>query len=113
MTKIFLRNDLVQWIGSFLIGLIVVVGLWPAPGAYAAGDTKAGAVAVKVPAATVSQEQATQAALQKLPGKVTDVTIEKKRGKNVYVIEIIADKDGEETDVLVDMHRGAVLGMEH
>jgi hypothetical protein len=29
------------------------------------------------------------------------------------VIEIVADKDGEETDVLIDMDSGAVLGMEH
>ena len=61
----------------------------------------------------ISKEQATQAALQALPGKVTDVTIEKKRGKTVYVIEIVAEKDGAETDVLVDMTSGAVLGMDH
>ena len=63
--------------------------------------------------ARISKEQATQAALQALPGKVTDVTIEKKRGKTVYVIEIVAEKDGAETDVLVDMVSGAVLGMDH
>ena len=44
---------------------------------------------------------------------MTDVTIEKKRGKNVYVIEVVADKDGAETDVLVDTDMGAVLGGEH
>jgi uncharacterized membrane protein YkoI len=64
-------------------------------------------------AGRISKEQATQAALQALPGKVTDVTIEKKRGKTVYVIEIVAEKDGAETDVLVDMTSGAVLGMDH
>ena len=63
--------------------------------------------------AKISKEQATQAALQALPGKVTDVTIEKKRGKTVYVIEIVSEKDGAETDVLIDMTSGAVLGMDH
>jgi len=62
--------------------------------------------------AKISQEQATQAALAALPGEVTDVTIERKRGKMVYVIEIVAKKNGTETDVLVDMDSGKVLGME-
>jgi len=31
----------------------------------------------------------------------------------VYVIEIVARDDGAETDVLVDMDSGAVLGVEH
>ena len=111
MTITALRDLLVQWIGSLLIALVVVVAIWPAPGAYAAGDTKANSAAT-MPAAKISEQQATQAALQRLPGKVTDVTIEKKRGKNVYVIEVVADEDGQETDVLVDMETGAVLGLE-
>lgn len=60
----------------------------------------------------ISKEQAAQSALQVLPGKVTDVTVERKRGKNLYVVEIVADKDGEETDVLVDMDSGKVLGID-
>ena len=60
----------------------------------------------------ISREQATQAALTALPGEVTDVTIERKHGKMVYVIEIVAKKNGAETDVLVDMDSGKVLGME-
>ncbi len=85
------------------------------PGPAAAAETKDSPVvqAANVPGGKVTREQATQAALQALPGKVTDVTIEKKHGKNVYVIEIVAEKDGAETDVLVDMASGAVLGMEH
>lgn len=59
--------------------------------------------------ARISEEQATQAALKALPGKVTDITVEKKHGKNVYVVEIVADKDGTETDVLVDLESGLVL----
>jgi uncharacterized membrane protein YkoI len=47
-----------------------------------------------------------------MPGQVTDITVERKLGKNVYVVEIIADKGGDETDVLVDMESGKVLGIE-
>ena len=60
----------------------------------------------------ISQEQATENALKVLPGKITDVTQERKRGKTVWVIEIVADKDGSENDVLVDMNSGAMLAVE-
>lgn len=60
----------------------------------------------------VTKEQATETALKTLPGKVTDFTIERKRGKEVYVIEIVADKDGSENDVLVDMTTGVVIGID-
>lgn len=62
--------------------------------------------------ARISKEQASQNALQAMPGQVTDITVERKLGKNVYVVEIIADKGGDETDVLVDMESGKVLGIE-
>ena len=62
--------------------------------------------------AKVSREQAVTAALAAVPGKVTDSGIEKKRGKNVWVIEIVADKDGAEIDVLVDLDSGKVIGMD-
>ena len=64
------------------------------------------------PSAKVSREQAVQAALAAVPGKVTDAGIEKKRGKNMWVIEIVADKDGAEIDVLVDPDSGKVIGMD-
>lgn len=82
----------------------------------------AGSAEIKEAAATtgtaagagkVTKEVATQNALNALPGTVTDVTVEKKRGKNVWVIEIVAEKDGAETDVLVDMNTGSVIGMDH
>ena len=60
----------------------------------------------------VTQEQATASALKALPGKVTDFTVERKRGKEVYVVEIVADKDGSENDVLVDMTTGVVIGID-
>jgi uncharacterized membrane protein YkoI len=73
---------------------------------------KAAAQQAQAGVGKISQEQASQNALQALPGKVTDISIERKRGKSVYVVEIVADKNGEETDVLVDMESGKVLGFE-
>jgi uncharacterized membrane protein YkoI len=57
-------------------------------------------------------DQASQIALQEVAGKVTDVTIEKKRGRNVYVVEVVAEKDSAEVDVLVDLESGKVIGTE-
>ena len=69
------------------------------------------AMAAAQPAGTkITKEQATKVALEQVPGKVTDVTIEKKRGKNVYVVEIQSDQG--EKDVLVDMESGKVVGTE-
>ena len=64
------------------------------------------------PVIRITEEQAGQAALKVLPGRITDVSIEKKRGKTVYVVEIVADKDSAETDVLVDIESGKVLGID-
>ena len=41
---------------------------------------------------------------------MTDVAIEKKFGKPTYVVEI--DADGTETDVIIDIDTGEVLGVE-
>jgi len=68
--------------------------------------------AAAAPSAKVSREQAVEAALAAVPGKVTDAGIEKKRGKNVWVIEIVAEKDGAEIDVLVDLDSGKVIGLD-
>ena len=59
--------------------------------------------------AKISKEQATKIALERIPGKVTDVTIERKRGKNVYVVEILTPNDGEK-DVFVDIQTGEIVG---
>jgi uncharacterized membrane protein YkoI len=70
------------------------------------------AMAAAQPAGTkITKEQATKVALEQVPGKVTDVTIERKRGKNVYVVEIQSPDQGEK-DVLVDMESGKVIGTE-
>jgi uncharacterized membrane protein YkoI len=108
------RDGQRRWLFLLLMPTLVAVAVCTAPGGGAVAETKNGSVAqVANAAGKISREQATQAALQALPGKVTDVTIEKKRGKTVYVIEIVAEKDGAETDVLVDMDSGTVLGMDH
>lgn len=62
--------------------------------------------------AKISEQQAKQIAVKAVPGEITDATIEKKLGKMVWVIEIVAQNGGAETDVLVDMESGRVLGME-
>jgi uncharacterized membrane protein YkoI len=61
------------------------------------------------PVAKVSEAEATKIALERIPGKVTDVTIEQKLGKNVYVIEI-QNKDQGEKDVFVDIKSGEIVG---
>ena len=66
----------------------------------------------KAPGASITRGAAVQAAQKALPGQVTDITVERKRGKQVYVIEIVATKDGSENDVLVDFRTGEVLGIE-
>ena|SRR5205814_6683655 len=62
--------------------------------------------------ANITADQASQIALKEVPGKITDLTIEKKLGRNVYVVEIVAEKDGAEVDVLVDLESGKVIGTE-
>ncbi|UPJ52750.1 PepSY domain-containing protein [Bradyrhizobium sp. 200] len=61
------------------------------------------------PAAKITEEQAKKIALERIPGEVTDVAIEKKRGKNVYVIEIQSPEQGEK-DVFVDIETGKIIG---
>ena len=61
------------------------------------------------PAAKITKEQAMKIALERIPGEVTDVVIEKKRGKNVYVIEIQSPELGEK-DVFVDIETGKIIG---
>jgi len=64
------------------------------------------------PRPKVTREQAEAIALKAVPGKITSVEIEPKRGKLVYAVEIMTPQ-GEETDVLVDTETGEVLGTEN
>jgi uncharacterized membrane protein YkoI len=89
-------------------GLLAILLLAPAMAAGQAqqpGPSKERAS----PAAKITKEQATRIALERIPGEVTDVVIEKKRGKNVYVIEIQSPQLGEK-DVFVDIETGKIVG---
>ena len=69
------------------------------------------AIAQDKPAAgaKITEDQAKAVALKAMPGKVTGVAIEKKKGKTVYVVEIMTEKKGE-IDVFVDIVSGKVIG---
>ena len=69
------------------------------------------AIAEDKPAAgaKITEDQAKAVALKAMPGKVTGVAIEKKKGKTVYVVEIMTEKKGE-IDVFVDVVSGKVIG---
>ncbi len=58
----------------------------------------------------ISEENAKKIALKIVSGKVTDITIEMKFNRKTYVVEIDA-VDGE-TDVIIDIKTGEVLGIE-
>ncbi|ABQ27627.1 PepSY domain-containing protein [Geotalea uraniireducens] len=98
--------------GAWSIAVVIVsVFTWFG----SAGDLLAAAgnkPRLEQPVAKISGEKATEIALKEVPGKVTSVVIERKRGKNVYVVEIIEKSSGGEVDVLVDMKTGKVLGTE-
>jgi len=59
----------------------------------------------------ISDEKAMKIALRTVPGEVMAVEVERKFGKETIVVEVIAE-DGTETDVIIDVQTGAVLGTE-
>ena len=59
----------------------------------------------------ITEAQARAIALAKVSGTVTDIAIETKFGKKVYVIEV-KPSYGAETDVIIDIETGAVLAIE-
>lgn len=58
----------------------------------------------------ITEEEAKEIALREVPGRVTDVAIEKKLEKTAYVVEV--DTSDGETDVIIDVNTGEVLGIE-
>lgn len=58
----------------------------------------------------ITEEEAIQIALKRVNGEVTDVEIERKKGHEVYAVEI--DDDGDEVDVFVDIKTGEIIGTE-
>jgi peptidase YpeB-like protein len=63
------------------------------------------------PEPKITAEQATETALKAMPGRMTSVVIERKRGRYVYVVEIQTSDAGEK-DVLVDIQSGEIVGTE-
>lgn len=59
----------------------------------------------------ITEAEAKEIALKKVPGVVTDIVIERKFGKITFVVEVDADT-GPETDVIIDINTGEVLGIE-
>lgn len=66
--------------------------------------------AFKPPVAKVNGNDASAIALKVVPGRVNSVAIERKRGHNVYVVEIIEKDTNVERDVFVDIETGEVVG---
>jgi uncharacterized membrane protein YkoI len=64
------------------------------------------------PVRKISDEQAMEIARGAVPGEVMDVIIERKLGAKRLVVEVIAEEDGAEIDVIIDMETGEVLGTE-
>jgi uncharacterized membrane protein YkoI len=60
---------------------------------------------------SITEEKAKEIALKRTPGKVTDIDIERKYGQEAWVVEI-DPTSGPETDVIIDMQTGKVLGIE-
>lgn len=60
--------------------------------------------------AKINGLQATEIALNEVPGKVTSIKIERLGKYNVYAVEIIAKTNGVETEVFVDIESGKVVG---
>jgi hypothetical protein len=81
----------------------------PASDVSSVGSLLKNPLPYKPPVAKVSGEQATQIALKLMPGKATSVKIERKKGKNVYTVEIMTTDKGEK-DVFVDIETGEIVG---
>jgi uncharacterized membrane protein YkoI len=92
-------------------GLLAILLLAPAMAAAQAQQQPGPPTERTRPVAKITEEQAKKIALERIPGKVTDVTIERKRGKDVYVVEIQSPDQGEK-DVLIDMVTGQIVGTE-
>jgi uncharacterized membrane protein YkoI len=80
----------------------------PASDVSSVGSLRNKPVKYTPPVAKISGPQATKIALERMPGKATSLTIERKRGKNVYVVEIQTSNG--EHDVFVDIESGQIVG---
>lgn len=81
---------------------------------FATGEKKAisEAPVEKLEEGGITEDEAKAIAIKRVPGKVTDVAIEKKFGAPRWVVEIQPDDGEPETDVIINMDTGEVLGLE-
>lgn len=63
-------------------------------------------------ARTIPEEELKRIAVRAVPGRAVDVAIERKLGADRYVVEVLAEPDGAEIDVIIDMKTHKVLGIE-
>jgi uncharacterized membrane protein YkoI len=82
-----------------------------AAAALSAAATGAGGAA-KGGAKVISEDEAKKIAVKAVPGKATDIAVEKKLGANRYVVEVQPAAGGKELDVVIDMTSGKVLAVE-
>src|SRR5215813_10822342 len=101
-----MKNATAAMKGAIYVGL-VAISLVPAM--FLVPATAAAEAQQRQPTPKITEEQATTIALERIPGKVTEVTIERKRGKYVYVVEIQTPDAGEK-DVFVDIQTGEIVG---
>ena len=84
----------------------------PAPAAGAGASTPPVAPSsLPPPQSEISEAQARTVALERVPGVVTDVSVEVKFGKKTYVVEV-KPTYGAEKDVIIDIQTGAILAVE-
>jgi hypothetical protein len=87
-------------------------GFTTSAGGNAAVAPAAAAVAAKGSAKVISEDEAKKIAVKAVPGKATDIAIEKKQGVNRYVVEVQPAAGGKELDVVIDMASGKVIAVE-
>ena len=85
------------FVGSALTGLVLAGGI--------AGSVTAQSAAV---ATGLTEEQIIEIALLEVPGEVTEVELERKRGTQFYEVEILGE-DGVEMEVHIAAEDGDIL----
>ena len=83
--------------GSALTGLVLAGGIAGMVSAQSAADSTG-----------LTEEQVIEIALMEVPGEVTEVELEQRRGAQVYEVEIMAE-DGTETEVKIEADTGEIL----
>jgi uncharacterized membrane protein YkoI len=90
-----------------LLAISLIVGM----STVAMSDDKEGNIADLVKDAKVTAEQAIKTAMEKVPGTVVEVELEKKHAKTVWEVEILG-ADGKVTEVHIDAAEGTVIDTE-